>query len=314
MSGISFPLLVAGAKARASDVEKKFAWVVGDYHPFDSTGSKATRTYDLGSSSWYWRNLYFSSQTKVWSTGSPTIPSYAGWHSTTGWYEDGVGDICFTRAENLVMKIGASTTTFYGNKILLEDTSTAQPALAFEVDPSAGLGYNKGVANYPVTIMNSGASIVNAFNNGVVTRPLSPHFAVFWNTISSYSTSTFITLTSSWTEVTDVSSCFSTGVFLALTPGVYLFAGNVPIYGNTGRKLSEVDLVTSGSKRYKTEKFDTNTSNQLITPLPFSMAIPLAANERVWLEAFVDTGGSFGLFGTNTANEQYSWFTGVQIA
>lgn len=59
MSGASWPSLVAGAKAKASEVELKFDWIEGDWLPF-AAGTKTDATYDLGSTSFQWRNLYLS--------------------------------------------------------------------------------------------------------------------------------------------------------------------------------------------------------------------------------------------------------------
>ena len=61
MSGTTWPTLVAGAKAKASEVESKFDWIEGDFLPF-SAGTKADATYDMGSSSYRWRDMYFSRQ------------------------------------------------------------------------------------------------------------------------------------------------------------------------------------------------------------------------------------------------------------
>jgi len=59
MAGTSWPALVAGARAKASEVEAKFDWMEGDVVPM-SGGSKADATYDLGETSFRWRNAYVS--------------------------------------------------------------------------------------------------------------------------------------------------------------------------------------------------------------------------------------------------------------
>ena len=59
MAGTSWPSLIAGARARASDVESKFDWLEGNLVPMNS-GTSADATYDIGTSAARWRNGYFS--------------------------------------------------------------------------------------------------------------------------------------------------------------------------------------------------------------------------------------------------------------
>lgn len=59
MAGTTWPTLLAGQKARASDVESKFDWLEGDLVPM-SGGNMTTGVYDLGTSTAAWRYLHLS--------------------------------------------------------------------------------------------------------------------------------------------------------------------------------------------------------------------------------------------------------------
>lgn len=60
MAGTSWPALVAGRKARGSDVELKFDWIEGSIAPM-SGGSLTTGVHDLGTTTAYWRVGYMNS-------------------------------------------------------------------------------------------------------------------------------------------------------------------------------------------------------------------------------------------------------------
>ncbi len=57
MAGTSWPTLVPGAKAKATEVELKFDWLEGDLVAM-SGGTKADITYDLGTGTFRWRYAY----------------------------------------------------------------------------------------------------------------------------------------------------------------------------------------------------------------------------------------------------------------
>lgn len=59
MAGSTWPTLTANAKAKASEVEAKFDWVEQDIVPMTG-GTKTDATYDLGTSSFRWRDLWLS--------------------------------------------------------------------------------------------------------------------------------------------------------------------------------------------------------------------------------------------------------------
>jgi len=57
MAGTSWPSLAAGQPARAADVENKFDWIEGSITPMTG-GNQTDNTYDLGTSTARWSNIY----------------------------------------------------------------------------------------------------------------------------------------------------------------------------------------------------------------------------------------------------------------
>lgn len=64
MAGTTWPSLVAGTKAKASDVENKFDWIEGSIVPMNA-GDKTNAAYDLGESSYRWKDLYMTGIFKI---------------------------------------------------------------------------------------------------------------------------------------------------------------------------------------------------------------------------------------------------------
>lgn len=57
MAGTVWPILTAGLKAKASEVESKFDWIEGTIVPM-SAGAKTDAAYDLGEAANRWNNIY----------------------------------------------------------------------------------------------------------------------------------------------------------------------------------------------------------------------------------------------------------------
>jgi len=57
MAGTSWPALLAGRKARASDVESKFDWMEGSLVPMNS-GASTDAALDIGTTTAQWRFIY----------------------------------------------------------------------------------------------------------------------------------------------------------------------------------------------------------------------------------------------------------------
>jgi len=84
MAGSTWPALTAGAKAKASEVEAKFDWLEGDIVPM-SGGSKADATYDVGESSFRFRDGKFSRYVSAASGfGVGTVSPSTAFHVVSG--------------------------------------------------------------------------------------------------------------------------------------------------------------------------------------------------------------------------------------
>lgn len=75
MAGSTWPSLVAGAKAKASEVESKFDWSEQDYVPHNA-GTRTDNTYDLGTATHRWRDLHMGRQILA-AVGSAGTPGYS---------------------------------------------------------------------------------------------------------------------------------------------------------------------------------------------------------------------------------------------
>jgi hypothetical protein len=82
MAGTAWPLLVAGQKARASEVTSKFEWIENHLVPMVG-GTRTDNTYDLGESSHRWRDIRISRQILL-PAGSDTTPSLSHESVATG--------------------------------------------------------------------------------------------------------------------------------------------------------------------------------------------------------------------------------------
>lgn len=71
MAGTTWPALVSGSKAKASEVESKFDWIEGSIVPMNA-GSKTNAAYDLGESSYKWDILYVNKITPFSLTSAVT--------------------------------------------------------------------------------------------------------------------------------------------------------------------------------------------------------------------------------------------------
>lgn len=164
MAGSSWPALIAGARAKASEVEAKFDWIEGDVVPMTG-GVKTDATYDLGESSFRWRDVYWSRQAlaAVGSVGTPSY-SFAG-RTTDGWFSPSANQITITlngaaeynfTATNLRAgvdagaSIGSATNRF--SQYFAGDGSAAACSFAFG---TAGNGLFKSGANYISLASNS---------------------------------------------------------------------------------------------------------------------------------------------------------------
>ena len=90
MAGTSWPALVPGAKAKASEVEAKFDWIEEDLVPMTG-GTRTDNTYDLGETSHRWRDIRVSRQI-ILPKGADTMPSLSVQGTATGMFSARVAD------------------------------------------------------------------------------------------------------------------------------------------------------------------------------------------------------------------------------
>jgi hypothetical protein len=77
----SWPSLVDGKKAKASEVESKFSWLEGDILPMVG-GEFTTGVYNIGSPAYQWDSAYFSDNLVI---GGNTITSSMVGMGIKGW-------------------------------------------------------------------------------------------------------------------------------------------------------------------------------------------------------------------------------------
>ena len=190
MAGTSWPALVAGARARAADVELKFDWIEGNIVPM-SGGSSTDGAYDLGTSAARWRSGYFSTRLNV-----PAL----GLSDTTFLSFEATGTL--SSAVPIKLPSGVAVNefsidgTFGGNSDLAVPTEKATKTY---VDSVAGV-----------------QSFVKADFNTPITTQTSADFGAS-------TTSGVLLPVKNWREVTDLLGEFdpSTGAFTAATNGTY---------------------------------------------------------------------------------------------
>lgn len=193
MAGSVWPNLVAGARAKASEVESKFDWIEGDIVPMLG-GSKVDATYDLGQSTFRFRDAYVSRQF-LGPAGSLGTPSF----SQNGAATNGIYFPTTSR-------VGTT------NPLVVPDGTSAAPTLSFINAPTKGFYYDT-----TSTIRTAGQLLV----------PDNQYFYAIGSqtTIAdtAYNSTLMTTLTTTWLEQTDSGSNFSTGVFTVPVAGKYLF-------------------------------------------------------------------------------------------
>lgn len=328
MAGSSWPSLVAGAKAKASEVELKFDWLEGDIVPMIA-GTKTDDTYNLGESAYRFKNAYFSGQIYLNGTGdSETKPSIS-WaaNSTTGFY------LHATITSGIGVSISGTNTASFGlsttaitNQLTVLDGSVGVPGIGFSNDPNNGL-YRIGTDDFAVTV--GGVKTMEFKSDGTILTPVKAYFEAGFSASTADVTGdgTIYTLTSYY-EVADQGSNFSGGVFVVPANGKYLFNWSIYLSDITTTVTYAYGLLyvapASGtmpsgnliSGSYKDLQSDPPSS----TSLNGSGLISLEANDRVYLTIragggtkVVDIAGGISEPGTTTAFV-VTKFSGMQIA
>ena len=306
MAGSVWPALVAGARAKASEVEAKFDWVEGDIVPM-SGGTRIDATYDLGSSSHRWRDAYFSRQLNL-PAGSAGTPAITQQGTTNGFYFPTTSQIAAS-APFLASNGGVST-----------------PSLGFANSPTTGF-YRAGADNIALAV--AGTKVWEVTAAGEITKPLQPGFLATWNqTVTSIAIGSQVTLTSNWTEQLDVSSDFSTGVFQAPVTGKYLFAfsikydqGGLVIQTHSWNLFTTQRTYQCSGQIGPTGSISAGVPNSTMVGL--SVIAPMTAGDRAYLFSYIlgttsstmqMIGQEVGSPGPPFTNSAYTFFSGMLVA
>lgn len=241
MAGTTWPALVAGNKARASEVEAKFDWIEGDIVPM-SGGTKANNTYDLGTAFFGWRDIQFKRQA-IGPVGSAGTPSYA----FSGQLTDGM----FAQAVNVV---GITTNSVERLRIKNGGVEVRSGDLTV---PSAGRIYVDGgsdtyiigsISPAAFTVVVDGATALDIDAGGRVTKPGTSCFTAYNSAQDTTVTGDATVATVDFdTEVFDVDSNFSADTFTAPVTGKYLLIAHVKIADSNfaAKSTSDIRLATS---------------------------------------------------------------------
>ncbi len=238
MAGSTWPTLVAGARAKASEVEAKFDWVEQDLVPM-AAGTKVDATYDLGTSSFRWRDLYTSRQIlgPAGSASSPTYSRQSGTNTGIFFPSTVLGAACANGSESF--RWGAA-------QFLALDGSVGTPSVSWANSTAMGF-YRIGANNIGGAV--SGAKFLDVSSAGEVLMPLQPAFFAYFNTsavlaITGNGSTSTITVDA---ELFDNGSDFASSKFTAPITGHYLFnyAINTQFSATIPSALITCSLVTT---------------------------------------------------------------------
>lgn len=272
MAGSVWPALVAGARAKASEVEAKFDWVEGDLVPMLG-GTRTDATYDLGTSSHRWRDLYLSRQIilPAGSTGTPAITEVG---TSNGIYFPTTSQIGVT------------------NPLLGADGAVGTPSFAWANSPTTGW-YRIGADN--IGYAAAGVKAIDISAAGEINLPLQPSFLAVWTeTVTSITLASENTLTANWSEVHDQGADFSTGVFIAPVTGKYLFTFAMYSQITTGLGSLFFNLFTTG-RTYATPsnaglQGSIGTGGDLVNPANgLSVVAPMTAGDKAFMTVYGST-------------------------
>jgi len=289
MSGTVWPSLVAGAKAKASEVESKFDWMEGDFLPF-SAGTKTDQTYDLGSSSFKWVDGWFSGRVYV-GAGNAAAASLTRWDDTdTGTFWPAANTLAHTvggRQYVTYENTGAATNITFSNDgaigdmtfLLEQDRNQPNEDCLFHIrngGTSAGDTYFRiEISNgeiYAVGIDNDDGDSFKISDNstlgtndrfiltstGIIQQPSQCCFLAYNSATDANVTGNGVNATVDFdTEVFDPTGSFSADTFVAPVDGKYLLTAKVQMndLAASAHNTAAVRIVTS-NRTYQTTTGD----------------------------------------------------------
>lgn len=319
----TWPALTAGARAKASEVEAKFDWLEQDLHPM-SGGTRADNTYDIGSSSFRWRNMHAG-------PGSVGTPSYLMRSSGLGWYSSvaNTADLAINSQQILSITNPGSTggtvssilanpndsTTSHTEHMLRVATTTAgDPRSIWQIQGTqsfmAGID-NSDSDKWKLNIgtdFDTNQSIVIT-TAGEITHPLQPCFYADATVTTIGATST-INPVNFPNEIFDQNGDFDTAThtFTAPITGKYLFLVHAGI-SLVGSSVDTAMMLVTTSKTY--ENIQPGSSNDEVFQI--SVISQMTAGDTAFVR-FTTTAGT----GFSTTSVLYgsgrTYFSGKLVA
>jgi len=301
MAGSTWPTLVAGARAKASEVEAKFDWLEGDIVPM-ANGSKADATYDLGQSSFRFRDGYFSRQVLV-PAGSAATPPLSQQGAANGFYFPTTSQIATT------------------NPLLITNGTVGAPSLALGNSPTTGF-YRVGANN--IALASAGVKSWDVSSVGQITTPLQPAFSSYVSSASySLTSGQFNTITCAG-EFYDVGSNYNNanGLFTAPVSGVYnfIFKYNVSPLTSTAQFTGNLfhKLASSGTATTAYVVRDPGVLTYtvgMILEYCLPTQISMAAGDSVYCSIYLAAGkasleGSYSFYPSISVTSYATFFSG----
>lgn len=273
MAGSVWPLLLPGSKAKASDVENKFAWLEGDIVPM-SGGTRADATYDMGSEPFRWRDGWFSRSLSLGSGGAAAPSIVIQEDGDTGLFFSGINELAAVAGEVTAWTVNGA------GQSLITDGSIPTPPLSFLNDQTTGI-YRVGTGT--AAIVNNGAATLRIDSAGRITKPVNPAFMAVWATAATFLPAGLNTLTA-WLEAYDRSDNFSDGVFRAPVTGIYKFSIGYGDTRNSGSMTSiHLTLVTTARSYGARIGAQDNASSVNEIGKAFTVLADMTANDTAYL-------------------------------
>jgi hypothetical protein len=299
MAGTSWPSLTAGQFAKSSEVELKFDWMEGDIVPMNN-GTKTDATYDLGTSSFRWRDGHFSGKVYV-GTGSAAAPSL----SISDDQDTGI----FFLGNNLMGAAAGGVEAWRVNSLgqtLFANGTASAPSMAFTNDQTTGM-YRPATAT--VAFVSAGAETLRIDSAGRITQPLNPAFMAYWNqtttalTVSAGNTLTDTGIGSQWVEAFDRSGDFTAGVFHAPVDGLYEF--HITIAESRTGSLSSCWVTLQTTARAYGLDIGSQDGGSDVGDIShaFSVIVNMSAGDTAYIDVHPTTGGgapTFNILGYNS--------------
>lgn len=198
MAGTTWPSLIAGQKARASDVESKFDWLEGDLVPMLG-GFPTTGVYDLGTSTASWRYIHIAPTGGIMCSGATSM--------------------AFVSDGTVKLKNGTNVNEFSTDGTLFDNSDLAVPT------EKAVKNYVSLVAGHSPAAAKNSSATTSYFNNTATTDGLAFYYAdsIRIDIDSKFTTTTYVGYTGTTAGITTTYSSITSNQigYKINTGGVY---------------------------------------------------------------------------------------------